>query len=237
MHADDALHADTGRFLLHIVSTSIAALFGVLGPLDNPLVPSPLGTKKFEASYNHLRRLVGRRFNSHTVTVGMLPFEVEQLQSLVAVWLAKLLGKSSYDFLELAHLLGTLENHTKHAPQARCWFFASRNAARQNLHARHEIVVWHFNKAGKEARLCRELPAVSTGASACWCHKRRPVSGGQLNNGSGFAPTCVLPWRTSNVTLSHLLICGRFHWGRSSHALPSSHLAATRVKLEGGPLP
>ncbi|CAB9527062.1 hypothetical protein SEMRO_1935_G306360.1 [Seminavis robusta] len=110
---------------------------------------------KFESWYNHLRKLVGRRFNSRTLTVGMLPHKKDQLLELLQVWVSR----SSFDLLEIAHLLGTLENHTKYARWARCWCCALQNAVRRALTARFHIVSRRFNRAGREVHLRRELPA------------------------------------------------------------------------------
>jgi hypothetical protein len=111
MHVDDNLYADVGDHLVHTICSSIGALFGVLGMPTNPLVPSPLSDDKFESWYNHERKLVGRQFNSRRLSVGMLPYKRERLATLLRQWV----DASSYNLVEISHLLGTLENHTKYA--------------------------------------------------------------------------------------------------------------------------
>jgi len=65
----------------------------------------------------------------------------------------------AFDLLEIATLLGTLENHTRCARWARCWFFSLQNAVRTMLHGRCKIVSRVFNRSGRVATLCRQLPA------------------------------------------------------------------------------
>ena len=105
MHLDDALYADARIHLIHTICISIMALFWVLGFPDNPLVPSPLSSDKFEAFYNHRRKMVGRRFDSRTLSVGVLPYKLVQLRELLEEWMQK----ERYDLLEIARLLGILE--------------------------------------------------------------------------------------------------------------------------------
>jgi len=108
MHVDDALYADVGMYIVHTICVSILALFWLLGFPTNPLVPSPLSVDKFESFYNHQRKMVGRKFNSRTLSVGLLDYKLDQLQVLLREWL----GKPSFNLLEVATLLGILENHT-----------------------------------------------------------------------------------------------------------------------------
>lgn len=155
MHVDDNLYADVRGWLVTTISASVAALFDVLGPPTNPLVPSPLSLDKFESNYNHLRKLVGRRFNSRTLTVGLLPYKRQQLLEVLESWLPK----PSFDLLEIAQLLGIIENHTKYARWARCWYFSLQNAVRRALFQRFQIVQRRYKRADREFFLLRELPA------------------------------------------------------------------------------
>ena len=155
MHVDDNLYADVGPYLDRTICASVAALFDVLGAPTNPLVPSPLSNDKFEAWYNHQRKLVGRQFNSRTMTVGLLPYKKTQLIEALRSWSSK----KSFDLLEIAQLLGTLENHTKYARWARCWYFALQNAVRRVLLARFAILKRRYDKKGRERTFSRQLPA------------------------------------------------------------------------------
>jgi hypothetical protein len=154
MHVDDNLYADVGAHLVHTICSSIGALFGVLGMPTNPLVPSPLSNDKFEGWYNHERKLVGRQFNSRRLSVGMLPYKRERLAILLRHWN----DAPSYSLLEIAQLLGTLENHTKYARWARCWFSALQNHVRRALHTRYQILSRKYNQQGQELRFKRQLP-------------------------------------------------------------------------------
>lgn len=155
MHVDDNLYADVGEFLVHTISTSVNSLFQVLGPPTNPLVPSPLSMDKFEAFYDHRRKLVGRRFDSRTLSVGLLDYKREQLQELLSEWSVK----PSFELLEIAQLLGVLENHTRYARWARCWYSSLQNAVRRMLFQRHKILERIYSKAGKRQFLTRQLPS------------------------------------------------------------------------------
>jgi hypothetical protein len=126
MHVDNNLYADVGECLVHTISTSVFALFWVLGPLTNSLVLSTLSMDKFEAYYDHRRKLVGHRFDSRTLSVGMLDYKKDQLRELLAEWRTK----KSFDLLEIARLIGILENHTRYVRRARCWFCALQNTVR-----------------------------------------------------------------------------------------------------------
>ena len=154
MHVDDGLYADVGDHLEHTICTSVGALFSVLGPPDNPLVPSPLSTNKFEAFYNYERKLVGRHFDSRRLTVGMLPYKRAQLSDTLREWLVK----KSYQLLDIATLLGVLENHTRYARWARCWFFALQNAVRQILRERYHIVSRIFSSSARRRQYRHDLP-------------------------------------------------------------------------------
>ena len=154
MHVDDALYADVLRFLRHTILVSVASLFLLLGIPNNPMVPSPLSDDKFEAFYNHERRLVGRRFNSRTLSVGMLDYKREQLVALLQEWLSM----PDFGLLDIAHPLGTLENHTRYAVWARCWYFALQNAARRILRTRYHAVKRKFDKKRKTIWCRNRLP-------------------------------------------------------------------------------
>ena len=155
MHVDDNLYADIKRYIIHTITVSVYALFEVFGWPGDGLVPSPLSNDKFDAKYNHLRKLVGRLFNSRDMTVGLLPYKRERLIEMLTEWQSR----TTFDILQLAQLLGTLENHTRYTRWARCWFLALQNEARRILLARYAILA---RRAGsfllKRRRLLAFLP-------------------------------------------------------------------------------
>jgi hypothetical protein len=155
MHVDDNLYADVIAFIFHTIFVSVAALFYLLGWPTNPLVPSPLSMDKFHGSYNHERKLVGRHFDSRRLTVGMLPHKRERLLGVLRPWV----HASSYDLFEIAHLLGVLENHTKYARWARCWYFSLQNHARRALFTRYQILARRYKREEHVLRFSRQLPA------------------------------------------------------------------------------
>ena len=156
MHVDDNLYADIRPFMPRTIGASVAALFTVLGPPTNPDVPSALSLDKFEGSYNHQRKMVGRRFDSRKLTVGMLPHKREELIQILESWLPK----PSYDLAEISSLLGLLDNHTKYASWARCWYFSLQNSVRTALSQRYAILRRRQRQfQAKELSFRRALPA------------------------------------------------------------------------------
>lgn len=156
MHVDDALYADVLAYLRRTVCASAGGLFEVFGWPTNPLVPSPLSMDKLETDYNHLRKMVGRLFNSRTLTVGMLPYKREQLLQLLTTWVTK----PKYTLLEIATLLGILENHTRYARWARCWYFALQNTVRRHLDKRYYALKRIKSATAVQERVLRaQLPA------------------------------------------------------------------------------
>ena len=133
MHVDDNMYADIPELFPRTVTASVAGLFDVLGWPCPSIVPTPLSMDKLEASYTHERKAVGRKFNSRTLSVGLLPYKVQALRTLLVEWLQK----RSFDLPELAQLLGILDNHTRYARWARCWYFTLTNTSRSVLHQRY----------------------------------------------------------------------------------------------------
>ena len=136
MHVDDSLYADIGKFLLHTILASLAALFLILGFPNDSRVPPPLSYDKVESTYDHRRKMVGRQFDSRTLTVGMLPHKRDQLIQVLSHWTTL----THYTLPDIASLLGTLDNHTKYCPWARCWYFSLQNSVRLALAQRFFIV-------------------------------------------------------------------------------------------------
>ena len=204
MHVDDNLYADVGLFLSRTVCASVAALFHILGFPTDPLVPSALSGDKFEAWYNHLRKLVGRRFNSRTLTVGLVQYKRDLLLVLLTEWSTK----ETFDLLEICQLLGVLENHTKFARWARCWYFALQNAVRRALHTRYQILQRRFNQAGREKSLTRVLPGqlldrlhsliAREKAQVIWSTRQRfkvdPLMRGSIGHLRTYVADTVDPW-------------------------------------------
>ena len=118
------------------------------------MVPSPLSADKFEAFYDHRRKLVGRLFDSRTLSVGLLSYKRDQVRDTLATWV----GKTRYELLEIATLLGVLENHTRYARWARCWYFSLQNAVRRALFQRYKIVERIYSRSQRRQMLERQLP-------------------------------------------------------------------------------
>ena len=155
MHVDDNMYADVEGHLPRTICASLYSLFCILGLPTNPLVPSPLSNEKFESKYNHQRKLVGRKFDSRKLTVGILDYKIDQLRELLQDWLAK----SRFELLELAQLLGILENHTRYARWARCWYYALQNTMRRVLHGRYCIIERFYQRKRKRRAYQQQLPA------------------------------------------------------------------------------
>ena len=154
MHVDDNLCADVMAHLARTIYSSVAGLFDVLGRPVHAGVPTVLSDDKFSAWCNHLRKLVGRQFDSCRLTVGITPAKREALLTLLGDWATR----ASHGLKDIAHLLGTLENHTRYVPWARVHFCVLQNAIRKALHVRHQILVRRCNRQGREVSLARQLP-------------------------------------------------------------------------------
>lgn len=154
MHVDDNLYGDIAPYLERTVAASAAALFDLLGWPDSR-VPLPLSLDKLESFYNHQRRMVGRHFDSRKLTVGMLPYKRDALLALLVSWT----HMTSFTLQEVAQLLGTLDNHTKYARWARCWYFTIQNVVRQCLNQRYYALSRLHNRFQRiESNLCNSLP-------------------------------------------------------------------------------
>ena len=92
--------------------------------------------EKLETLYTPTRKMVGRLFNSRTLSVGMLPYKREQLRSFLSDWCSR----TCFNIQEIAILLGQLEDHTKYARWARSWYFALMNALRHCLVTRFKAL-------------------------------------------------------------------------------------------------
>ena len=155
MHVDDNLYADVLLHLCRSVCASAGGLFELFGWPTNPLVPSPLSMDKLETRYDHRRKMVGRLFDSRTLTVGMLPHKREHLLALLVEWASR----TKFTLLDIAALLGTLESHTRYARWARCWYFALQNAVRRGLEKRYYALSRIQGRlATEEATLKTQLP-------------------------------------------------------------------------------
>ena len=156
MHVDDNLYADVLAYLSRTIYSSVAGLFDILGRPTHQGVPTVLSDDKFSAWCNHLRKLVGRKFDSRRLTVGITQLKRQALSALLEEWTQR----TTYGLKDIAHLLGTLENHTRCVPWARVHFCVLQNAIRKALHIRHQILVRRYNRQGREIALARELPQV-----------------------------------------------------------------------------
>ena len=76
------------------------------------------------------------------------------LVELLQEWLLKV----TYDLLEICRLLGVLENHTRYAPWARCWFFALQNEVRRHLHHQVHYASCTYNSKKRKDDLEATLP-------------------------------------------------------------------------------
>jgi len=109
---------------------------------------------KFEAFYDHRRKLVGRRFDSRTLSVGMLDYKKDQLRELLEEWQSR----SAFELLDISRLLGILENHTRYARWARCWFASLQNAVRRILFQRLPIINRIYSKKARAYHFTKVLP-------------------------------------------------------------------------------
>lgn len=170
MHVDDAFYADVEQYLFRGVYSSAAGLFDILGWPDLAHVPSPLSMDKLETDYTHTRKMVGRLFDSRRMTVGMLPYKRDRLLELLLEWKSK----RTYKLLELAALLGQLDNHTKFCRWARCWYFCLTNCMRRDLNDRYHVLNRFASRLDSKARHWeRSLPKAVQGRLATLISRER----------------------------------------------------------------
>lgn len=143
-HVDDNIYADVEEHLVRSVSASAIALFEVLGYPDSR-VPNPLSLEKLETHYNHLRKALGNRINTRTLSVDILLYKREQVIELLSAWIIK------EDFLirELAELHGTLVSICQYNRWGRTLFCTLQNTMRLLLRQRYFIAQRHFRSRGK----------------------------------------------------------------------------------------
>ena len=87
--------------------------------------------------------------------MGILDYKLDQLKELLSAWTVK----TEHGMLELAQLLGILENHTRCARWARCCFYSLQNEMRRILHGRFCVVERIMKRAGKGRYYSQLLPA------------------------------------------------------------------------------
>jgi hypothetical protein len=108
----------------------------------------------------------------------MLPYKRERLGALLCQWTET----QSYSLLEIAQLLGVLENHTKYARWARCWYSTLQNHVRRALHARYAILSCKYSRRDQEARFLHQLPPSLV--HRVELPETRPTFSGQRGNAS-----------------------------------------------------
>ena len=135
------MYADIEPYMFWTVAASIMALYVILG-FPRPEVPDPNSQEKFITEYGHTRKNVGYIVNSRTLEVEPLPHKVARTVELLQVWSTK----TKYQLVEAAHLLGTMEDHSRYNKWGRLWFVALQNALGDALTLRSYVLQRLYNR-------------------------------------------------------------------------------------------
>lgn len=114
---DDNLYGDVGDYMERGIACSVLALYIILG-FPGPYIKDLNSKEKLDTHCGPERPMVGRLWNTRTMTVGMLDHKREFLISLLTEWTGP---KQAFLLEEAAALLGLLENHTRYVRWAKIW--------------------------------------------------------------------------------------------------------------------
>ena len=152
-HVDDNMYATLRGSMSRALSASVISLYDLLG-YPNPLTPDPLSRDKLHTTYNHLRRLLGKDVDSRRLMVSLPPDKRTDTIHLLRSWLPR----HHFTILELAQLIGILENNATLCRWAKADYFILLNCLRTQLRATYHIVVRQVKSARKYQLLKARLP-------------------------------------------------------------------------------
>ena len=153
-HVDDALYADVRPFMPQTVSASVASLVGVLGePI--PEAPEPLSRKKFNPRYNDERMILGKHYNSTTMTVSLSSARREKMIAMCKEWLFR----SNCSLRELASFVGIIVDASQYNPWAKVYILTLQDQLRSILLERWKALSAIFDRRNRKVELARQLPS------------------------------------------------------------------------------
>jgi hypothetical protein len=152
-HVDDNLYADVAEHLLKVVSSSVLALYYILG-FPSPDVPNPLSIDKLNTRYNHLRQELGTMVNTRRMEVATLDEKHDQIVALLELWIEM----KTFNLREISSLHGSLESLTRYIKWARPLFYALQNAIRSELKQRYNKLRGWYERSNRAASFREALP-------------------------------------------------------------------------------
>jgi hypothetical protein len=152
-HVDDNMYATLRGSMARALSASVISLYELLG-YPNPLTPDPLSRDKLHTTYDHLRRLLGKDVDSRRLMVSLPPDKRADTINLLRLWIPR----HHFTILELAQLIGVLENNATLCRWAKSDYFVLLNCLRTQLRATYHIVVRQVKSAKKYQLLKVRLP-------------------------------------------------------------------------------
>jgi hypothetical protein len=144
-HVDDNMYATLRGSMARALSASVISLYELLG-YPNQLTPDPLSRDKLHTTpYNHLRRLLGKDVDSRRLMVSLPLDKRADTINLLRLWIPR----HHSTILELAQLIGVLENNATLCRWAKADYFNLLNCLRTQLRATYHIVVRQVKSAKK----------------------------------------------------------------------------------------
>ena len=135
------------------LSASVISLYELLG-YPYSLTPDPLSRDKLHTTYNHLRRLLGKDVDSRCLMVSLPDDKHSDTIQLLRAWISR----HHFTILELAQLIGILENNATLCRWANADYFVLLSCLRTQLRATYHIVVRQVKSAKKYQLLKVRLP-------------------------------------------------------------------------------
>ena len=204
-HVDDCGYADVAPFMETTIASSALGLYDVLG-YPQPVVPNCLSLDKLNSTYGPTRRFVGRFFDTRRMTIGLL----EEKRLFLLQQLGHWKTMSGYLLIDVAEILGILENHTRYVPWVRPWFFSLQNLFREHFLRLFYVIQRRLPAATRHRLLQKVLPPslwnriqgllAQEHARLLWAHKSRisptPATQALFQRLHHFLSTDSFPWDT-----------------------------------------
>ena len=151
-HVDDSIYADIPRLFPRAVCSSVLGLYGVMGE-PSKFAPDVLSREKFESTYSHRRRVLGKQVDTDRMVISMLEEKRRKILDLLKGMIAD--DRKLYTITDLAKLIGKLVDAGQYCKWGRAQIFCLENALRKIIYQRWCVL----RRTGrvKEADLTKRL--------------------------------------------------------------------------------
>lgn len=154
MHVDDCCYGDIADHMPRTVSASALSIYEIFG-YPMPDAVNALSQEKFDARYNHLRKMIGFQLNTRALHVDLTPEKRQDAIEELALWGLK----HSFTLKEAAQLCGLLDSLSRYNKWGRALFFALVNAVREAIRKRYYIALRILSTTRRIDLLQHQLPA------------------------------------------------------------------------------